>query len=54
MTLDAELANKTVVGNLHLPVTMMEKDLKLKAESEHQFRVSDFLSPERMNVDYHT
>jgi len=54
MTLDAELANKTVAGNLHLPVTMMDKDLKLKAESEHQFRVSDFLSPERMNVDYHT
>ena len=54
MTLYAELANKTVVGNLHLPVKMTDKDLKLKAETEHQFRVSDFLAPERMNVDYHT
>ena len=54
LTLYAELANKTVVGNLHLPVKMTDKDLRLKAETEHQFRVSDFLTPERMNVDYHT
>lgn len=54
LTLDAELANKTVAGIMHLPVTMADKDLRLKAESEHQFRVSDFLTPERMNVDYHT
>lgn len=54
MMLEAELANKTVVGNLHLPVTMTDKDMQLNAESEHQFRVSDFLTPERMNVDYHT
>jgi hypothetical protein len=54
LTLDAELANKTIVGNLHLPVTMVDKDLRLKAESEHQFSVSDFLTPERMTVDYHT
>ena len=54
MTLNAELANKTVTGNLHLPVTMADNDLRLKAETEHQFRVSDFFTPERMNVDYHT
>ena len=54
LTLDAELANKTVVGNLHLPVKMTDRDLRVKAETEHQFRVSDFLTPERMNVDYHT
>lgn len=54
LILDAELANKTVVGNLHLPVKMTDKDLRLEAESEHQFWVSDFLTPERMNVDYHT
>ena len=54
LTLDAELANKTVVGNLRLPVKMTDKDLRVKAETEHQFRVSDFLTPERMNVDYHT
>ena len=54
LTLKAELANKTVVGNLHLPVKMTDRDLRLKAETEHQFRVSDFFTPERMNVDYHT
>ena len=54
LMLDAELANKTVVGNLYLPVKMTDKDLRVKAETEHQFRVSDFLTPERMNVDYHT
>ena len=54
LALDAELANKTVVGNLHLPVKMTDKDLRVKAMTEHQFRVSDFLTPERMNVDYHT
>ncbi|MDY6348327.1 MAG: BamA/TamA family outer membrane protein [Bacteroidales bacterium] len=54
LILDAELANKTVVGNLHLPITMTDRDMKLKAESEHQFRVADFLKPERMSVDYHT
>ena len=54
LILDAELANKTVAGNLHLPVNMTDKDLRVKAETEHQFRVSDFFTPERMNVDYHT
>ena len=54
LILDAELANKTVAGNLHLPVTMKDNDLRVKAETEHQFRVSDFLTPKQMNVDYHT
>ena len=54
LVLDAELANKTVSGNLHLPVDMTDSDLRLKAETEHQFWVSDFLTPEKMNVDYHT
>ncbi len=54
LALDAELANKTVTGNLQLPVNMTDSDLQLKAETEHQFRVSDFFTPERMNVDYHT
>ena len=54
LILDAELANKTVAGNLHLPVIMTDRDLQLQAETEHQFRVSDFFTPERMNVDYHT
>jgi len=54
LILDAELANKTVTGNLHLPVTMTDNDLQLQAETEHQFWVSDFLKLEQMNVDYHT
>ena len=54
LMLDAELANKAVTGNLHLPVTMTDSNIRLKAETEHQFLVSDFLTPERMNVDYHT
>ncbi len=51
LVLDAELANKTVVGNLHLPVTMTDNDLRLKGETEHQFRVSDFWTPKKTNVD---
>ena len=54
LILDAELANKTVAGNLYLPVAMTDNDLQVKAETEHQFWVSDFLTPEKMNVDYHT
>ncbi len=54
LMLNAELANKTVTGNLHLPVAMTDSDLRLKAETEHQFLVSDFFTPKRMNVDYHT
>lgn len=54
LKLEASLANKTVDGNLHLPVSMTDADLRLKAQTEHQFRVSDFFTPERMNVDYHT
>ena len=54
LTLNAELANNTVVGNLHLPVNMTDRDMQVKAVTEHQFRVSDFFTPKRMNVDYHT
>ena len=53
LRLDAFLANGTLTGNMHLPVSMAEGDLRLKAETEHLFRVSDFLTPERMGVDYH-
>ncbi len=54
IVLDAELANKTVAGTLHLPVSMEDSALQVQAETEHQFRVAEFLSPERMAVDYHT
>lgn len=54
LVLYAELANKTVVGNLHLPVKIIDRYMQLKADTEHQFKVSKFLTPERMSVDYHT
>ncbi|MBP5650290.1 MAG: translocation/assembly module TamB domain-containing protein [Bacteroidales bacterium] len=54
LILDAELANKKVTGNLHLPVAMNDNSMRIKAETEHQFWVSDFLTPEKMYVDYHT
>ena len=54
LKLNASLANKTVDGNLHLPISMTDHDLRLEALTEHQFRVSDFFTPERMNVNYHT
>ena len=54
LKMDVSLANNTVDGNLHLPVSMTNRDMRLKAQTEHQFRVSDFFTPERMNVDYHT
>jgi len=54
ITLDAQLANKTVAGRLHLPVAMNDTALRVKAQTEHQFCVSDFMQPKRMAVDYHT
>ncbi len=54
LALDASVAGKTASGNLHLPVRMNDGDLRLSAETEHRFRLSDFLAPERMSVDYHT
>ena len=54
ITLDAELADQTLDGTLHLPVTMTGDSLQIKAQTEHQFSVSDFMTPERMMVDYHT
>lgn len=54
LQLDASLDDNTVDGILHLPVSMTSRGLRLKAQTEHQFRVSDFFTPERMNVDCHT
>ena len=53
LDLDAALANKTVEGTLKLPVTMRSDALKLKAKIDNRFRVSDFMTPDRMAVDYH-
>ncbi len=54
VTLDAKLANKTASGTLHLPVTMTDKALRVRAQTEHQFSVKDFMKPKQMAVDYHT
>ena len=54
IALDAELANKTVEGTLYLPVSMRDKNLSIKAQTKHQFRVSEFLTLKNMSVDYHT
>jgi len=54
VTLDAKLANKTASGTLHLPVTMTDKALRVRAQTEHQFSVKDFMRPKQMAVDYHT
>lgn len=54
LTLDASLAHKTVTGEMYLPVALRDTSMQIKAKTRHQFRVSDFLTPERMAVDYHT
>ncbi len=53
LRLDASLANRTVDGTLHLPIAL-NNDLQLRAQTEHQFRVEEFMRPKQMNVDYHT
>ena len=53
LNLEAALADKTVTGNLHLPVVMNDTALPLRAQTEHQFSVHDFMKPNRMTVDYH-
>ena len=53
LALDAELADKVVTGTLHLPFAMRDSALQLKAQTEHRFRVAEFLTPERIEVDYH-
>lgn len=52
MQLDAELADKTVEGTLHLPFAMSGDSLRVTARTEHRFRVKDFMTPEQINVNY--
>ena len=52
--LDATLADKTIDGNLHLPIAINDSSLRIKALTKHRFRVSDFLTPKNIGVDYHT
>ncbi len=53
LRLDASLARQTVRGTLHLPVNMANSDMQVRAQTDHAFRVARFLTPERMDVDYH-
>lgn len=55
MTLEAKFANRIVSGNMNVPVAVMAGgEPYVRAETSHQFRVSEFLTPKRMCVDYHT
>ena len=54
MQLEAEVANQTVEGTLHLPFAMNGDSMQVAAQTEHQFRVAEFMKPERMCVDYST
>ena len=54
INLNAHVENKTVDGILHLPVDIHRHDLRVKALTDHQFSVTDYLKPEQMAVDYHT
>ena len=52
--LNATLANKTVDGDLHLPVTMNDERLAISGQTEHQFRVTNFMNIDKIGVDYKT
>lgn len=54
LQLDAELANQAVAGTLHLPVSMQDTAMRINAQTDHTFRVAEFMTPERMQVDYHS
>lgn len=53
--LDAQMADKAVNGTLHLPFAMVsDTTMMIKAQTDHQFYVSDFLTPEKISVDLHS
>lgn len=54
IALHAELKNQAVVGTLHLPFSMQDKDLRVRAMTDHTFRVAQFMKPDNMTVDYHS
>lgn len=54
MHLNAELADGTVDGNLHLPFAMKGDSMQVSAQTEHRFRVADFMTVEKIRVDYST
>ncbi len=54
LSLNAQLADKTIDGILHLPVSISGDSMQFSALSDHNFRISRFMTPESMNVDYHS
>lgn len=54
LTLDASLSDNILSGNLFIPISIRDSSLRLKAVTHHRLRVSDFMKPDRMGVDYHT
>ena len=52
MRLDAQLADGTVTGDLHLPFAMTGDSMQIAAQTEHQFRVARFMTPDNIAVDY--
>ena len=54
LRLESELADKTVEGTLHLPFAMTGDSLQVAAQTEHQFRVADFMNIDQIRVNYNT
>ena len=54
LRLKAGLENQQIEGTLHLPFAIRDSAFAGKAQTEHQFRVAEFMTPEQMRVDYHT
>ena len=54
LQLDASLADGAVDGTLHLPVQMRGDGLRVTAQTEHQFHVTEFMNVEKIGVDYTT
>lgn len=54
LRLNANLANGEVTGDLHLPVQIKDSTLQVSAQTGHQFRVAQFMTPKQMLIDYHS
>ena len=54
LQLDATLAKQAVNGKLHLPVRMTDDGLRVTGETDHEFRVADFMHPKRMQAELHS
>lgn len=54
LRLESELADKMVEGTLHLPFAMTGDSLQVAAQTEHQFRVADFMNIDQIRVNYNT